>query len=111
MGDMADFELESVERAEEFRHKHRNHEMTIEESFELGFLDPFGAETEFLTGNKRVSKSYKTSWVEAQEKTQRLLESFRVFYLKRGFLSEKQKAIIDYNYSGGSVQFILGIRM
>lgn len=107
MGEMADFDLESVEHMEELRTQHRNFEMPMEESFELGFLDPSGAETDFLRGGYSGPSNHAQA--VQQQTTINYLNGFKKFYKERGFLSAKQRAIIKTNYAGGDEQFIKDI--
>ena len=103
MGEMADFALEEVEHMEELRRQHRNFEMPMEESFELGFLDPSGAETDFIRGGYSGPSNHAQA--VNQQTTKNYLDGFKKFYEERGFLSDKQRAVIRTNYPGGDEQF------
>ena len=46
MGDMADFALEDVAAEEHARDEYVNGDMSMQEAFERGFLDPMGVEQE-----------------------------------------------------------------
>jgi hypothetical protein len=59
-------------------------------------------EIQEMIANKPVVQQFSTN----VRKTAALLAGFDTFYCKRGFLSDKQKAIIESNYKGGVARFI-----
>ena len=88
MGQNADDFLEQVIDQENLRSDFHN--MTPLEKFEAGLVNELG---EFPQDRNKV-------------RTNKFLAGFKAFYIKHGYLSKKQRIIIDKNVSGGVDAFI-----
>ncbi len=130
MGDMADYALIDISVAEDLRHQHVLGELSMQDSYDHGFIDELGIEqnlgnaydtapTPWDIDNQLVIAvhEFDAATIEASnseqltktDKTRQYLQGFVKFYKARGFLSVKQKSIIDTNFEGGSIAFIAAI--
>ncbi len=132
MGEHADYELEEVAHMHDLREQYVQGHLSMEQSYDLGFIDPVGVEQNLDNaydtapepwGLDAQLKNQQQSFTLAQLrsevtypnqsqasilnrlKTIKLIKDFAKFYIDRGFLSAKQCAIVDTNVIGGSDAF------